>query len=104
MKKQEELKSYYSIGEVSKLLGIHEQTIRMYERKNLFLPKRNNKKIRLFTENDIILLDLIVTLTQELKMTHAGVKLVLALAKKMNLSNEKLLDFVIKNKSTFYSG
>jgi MerR family transcriptional regulator/heat shock protein HspR len=104
MKKSDELKNYYSIGEVSKVLGIHEQTIRMYERKNLFSPPRNNKNIRIFSKQDILKLDLIITMTQELKMTYAGVKLVLNLARKLNLSDEDLLDFVIKNKNTFYSG
>ena len=104
MRKTEEIKNYYSIGEISKVLGVHEQTIRKYERHAIFIPDRNNRNVRIFSQKDLIKLDLIVTLTQELKMTYAGIKLVFALAKKLNLSNEDLLDFVIKNKSMFYSG
>ncbi len=89
---KEDFENYYSIGEIANLLGIHEQTIRMYERKNLISPKRNKRGIRLFTKKDIDFLELLITLLQDLGMTYNGVQMVLALAKKNGVSNEELYE------------
>jgi len=95
------VENYYLIGEVSKVLGIHEQTIRMYERKKLIKPHRSKKNTRLFTTTDILRLNLVTTLTQELGMNLSGVKLVFALGKKLDMDEEELLDFIVHNENDF---
>lgn len=95
------VKDYYLIGEVSKVLGIHEQTIRTYERKKLIKPHRSEKNTRLFTTTDILRLNLVTTLTQELGMNLSGVKLVFTLAKKLEMSEEELLNFILHNENNF---
>ena len=48
-----DIKEKFLIGEVAKQLGIHDQTIRMYERKKLINPERSKHQTRLFTKNDV---------------------------------------------------
>jgi len=89
------------IGEVAKILGIHDQTIRMYERKNLIKPMRTKNNTRLFSKNDVTRINIIITLTQEIGLNLSGVKIVFALARKLKMSSEELLDFVYDHKSDF---
>jgi len=91
------------IGEVAKILGIHDQTIRMYERKNLIKPLRTKNNTRLFSKNDVTRINIIITLTQEIGLNLSGVKIVFALARKLKMSSEELLDFVYDHKSDFQS-
>lgn len=88
------METLYFIGDVAKIIGIHDQTIRTYERKKLIHPKRTEKKIRVFTEKDITRITLIITLTQELGMTFNGVRLLFALARDSEMQEDELLDFV----------
>jgi len=88
----------YRIGELAKKLGIHEQTIRMYERKHLIKPHRLENTIRIFNENDLTKITNIITMTQELGMNLVGVKMVFALAKKMKMNDEDLWDFIQDHK------
>ncbi len=89
-----DIERLYSIGEVAKIVGIHDQTIRMYERKGLISPERTESNIRVFSTEDIDRITLIITLTQELGMNFSGVKVVFELAKQLEMSMEDLLDFV----------
>lgn len=91
----------YLIGEVAKILGVHDQTIRMYERKNLLHPERSLKNTRLFSNKDITKITIIITLTQELGLNLSGVKIVLSLAKKLNMTDDELLDFIHDHKRDF---
>jgi len=96
------MKKTYLIGDVAKKLGIHDQTIRMYERKKLLKIRRTSKNTRIFTQSDITKITLIITLTQEVGMNLSGVKMVFALAKKLTMSEDELLDFVNDHISEFY--
>jgi len=93
----------FLIGDVAKKLGIHDQTIRMYERKNLLKIRRTEKNTRVFNQNDITKITLIITLTQEVGMNLSGVKMVFALAKKLQMSEDELLDFVYDHIGYFYT-
>lgn len=96
-------KEFYLIGDVAKMLGIHDQTIRMYERKKLLKIRRTKKNTRIFDKDDITKITLIITLTQEVGMNLSGVKIVFALAKKLQMSEEELLDFVYDHINEFYT-
>ncbi len=89
------------IGDVSKKLGIHDQTIRMYEAKELVKPKRSPNNTRLFSRIDIIKITIIITLTQELGMNLSGVKMVFSLAKRLHMSDDELLDFIYDHINDF---
>lgn len=70
---------YYSIGVVSRMLGINQQTIRFYEQRGLINPVRSAGKTRMFSDNDIQVLKLILRLSQELGVNLAGIEIILRL-------------------------
>jgi len=69
----------YLISIVAKLLDIHPQTLRQYERENLVTPSRTNGRIRLYSQRDIDRVRLILRLTRELGVNLAGVDIILRL-------------------------
>ena len=44
---------------------------------------------------------IIITLTQEIGLNLSGVKIVLALSRKLKMSNDELLDFIYDHKNEF---
>jgi MerR family transcriptional regulator/heat shock protein HspR len=71
------------IGIASELIGVHPQTLRMYEQKGLLRPRKSIKKTRLYSEEDVELGRYIQKLTQEMGMNLAGVKKVLDLERRI---------------------
>lgn len=69
----------YMIGIASELIGVHPQTLRMYEQKGLLRPRKSIKNTRLYSQEDIELGRHIQRLTQEMGMNLAGVRTVLDL-------------------------
>ena len=69
----------YMISVAAELVGMHPQTLRIYEAKGLVLPKRTPGGTRLYSEADLERLRLIQTLTTELGLNLAGVEAVLRL-------------------------
>lgn len=69
----------YMIGIASELIGVHPQTLRMYEQKGLLRPRKSIKNTRLYSQEDVDLGRRIQRLTQEMGMNLAGVKTVLDL-------------------------
>jgi len=67
------------IGIASELIGVHPQTLRMYEQKGLLRPRKSIKNTRLYSQEDVELGRHIQRLTQEMGMNLAGVKTVLDL-------------------------
>jgi MerR family transcriptional regulator/heat shock protein HspR len=69
----------YMISVAADLVGIHPQTLRIYENKGLIRPKRTNGGTRLYSDADIERLQLIQRLTNDLGLNLAGVEHVLRL-------------------------
>jgi MerR family transcriptional regulator, heat shock protein HspR len=69
----------YMISVAAELVGMHPQTLRMYEQKGLVTPKRTAGNTRLYSEADLDRLRLIQRLTTELGLNLAGVARVIAL-------------------------
>ena len=69
----------YMIGIASELIGVHPQTLRMYEQKGLLRPRKSIKNTRLYSQEDVDLGRYIQRLTQEMGMNLAGVRKVLDL-------------------------
>jgi len=79
----------YLISIVAKILDIHPQTLRQYERENLITPSRSNGRIRLYSQRDIDRIKLILRLTRELGVNLAGVDIILRLKENIDsLENE----------------
>jgi MerR family transcriptional regulator, heat shock protein HspR len=69
----------YMISVAAELVGMHPQTLRIYEAKGLVRPQRTAGNTRLYSESDLERLRLIQRLTTELGLNLAGVERVLAL-------------------------
>ena len=95
-------KDVFFIGEVAKQLRIHEQTIRMYERINLIKIRRTKNNTRLFSKKDIHKINVIIALTQEIGLNLSGVKIVFALARKLKMNDDELLDFIYDHENKFH--
>jgi MerR family transcriptional regulator, heat shock protein HspR len=72
-------KGRYMISVAAELVGMHPQTLRMYEQKGLVRPQRTAGNTRLYSESDLDRLRLIQRLTSELGLNLAGVEQVLRL-------------------------
>lgn len=73
----------FMIGIASELIGVHPQTLRMYEQKGLLSPRKSIKNTRLYSQEDVDLGRYIQLLTQELGMNLAGVSKVLDLERQV---------------------
>ncbi|HEY1563204.1 MAG TPA: helix-turn-helix transcriptional regulator [Gaiellaceae bacterium] len=83
----------YMISVAADLVGMHPQTLRMYETKGLVRPQRTPGGTRLYSEADVERLRIIQRLTTELGLNLAGVELVLRLEdelRKAHLQVERL--------------
>jgi MerR family transcriptional regulator/heat shock protein HspR len=69
----------YMISVAAELVGMHPQTLRLYETKGLVSPSRTPGGTRLYSDTDLDRLRLIQRLTTELGLNLAGVDHVLRL-------------------------
>jgi MerR family transcriptional regulator/heat shock protein HspR len=69
----------YMISVAAELVGMHPQTLRIYEQKGLVNPRRTAGNTRLYSDADVARLRLIQQLTTELGLNLAGVEHVLRL-------------------------
>jgi MerR family transcriptional regulator, heat shock protein HspR len=69
----------YMISVAADLVGMHPQTLRIYEAKGLVRPKRTPGNTRLYSDADLDRLRLIQALTTDLGLNLAGVETVLKL-------------------------
>lgn len=73
----------YMISVVSEMLGIHPQTLRIYEREGFIKPSRSGGNTRLYSEDDIEKLEMVLRLTRDLGVNLAGVEVILSMREKM---------------------
>jgi MerR family transcriptional regulator, heat shock protein HspR len=69
----------YMISVAAELVGVHPQTLRIYENKGLVRPQRTSGGTRLYSDRDLEHVRLIQQLTTELGLNLAGVEHVLRL-------------------------
>ncbi len=67
----------YLISVVAKVLSIHPQTLRQYEREGLIEPSRTEGRMRLYSQKDMDKIKMILRLTRDLGVNLAGVDIVL---------------------------
>lgn len=79
----EEDQPRYVISVASQILGVHPQTLRLYEREGLVEPKRTGGKIRLYSERDIEKVRSVMRLTNELGVNLAGAEAILNMRDRM---------------------
>jgi MerR family transcriptional regulator/heat shock protein HspR len=80
----------YMISIAAELVGMHPQTLRIYENKGLVSPKRTRGNTRLYSEVDLERLRLIQRLTTELGLNLAGVEVVIRLEDELRKAHERI--------------
>jgi len=83
-KRGERGKAYFMISAVSQKYDIHPQTLRLYEREGLLKPSRTDGNTRLYSEEDLRQLEVILNLTRDLGVNLAGVEIILNMREKMD--------------------
>ncbi|HET6642414.1 MAG TPA: MerR family transcriptional regulator [Gaiellaceae bacterium] len=80
----------YMISVAAELVGMHPQTLRIYESKGLVRPKRTSGNTRLYSETDLERLRLIQRLTTDYGLNLAGVEMVLGLEDQMRRMQRRM--------------
>ena len=85
---------YYMISVVAKSYGIHPQTLRLYEREGLLKPSRTEGNTRLYSDEDLKQLEMILNLTRDLGVNLAGIEIILNMRRKMEQMQADLNEFL----------
>ena len=83
-------KPRYMISVAADLVGMHPQTLRIYEQKGLVRPQRTSGNTRLYSEANLERLRLIQQLTTELGLNLAGVEMVFRLEDQMSRMQRRM--------------
>lgn len=87
-------KAAYMISAVAQQYELHPQTLRLYEREGLLKPSRSDGNTRLYTDEDLERLEVILQLTRELGVNLAGVEIILNMREKMSEMQNQIEQFV----------
>jgi MerR family transcriptional regulator/heat shock protein HspR len=80
----------YMISVAAELVGMHPQTLRIYEQKGLVRPKRTAGNTRLYSDSDVERLRLIQQLTSEVGLNLVGVARVLHMEDELQRMRRRL--------------
>jgi MerR family transcriptional regulator/heat shock protein HspR len=87
-------KAAYMISAVAEQYQLHPQTLRLYEREGLLKPSRSEGNTRLYTDEDLERLEMILKLTRDLGVNLAGVEIILNMREKMAEMQRQIEAFV----------
>jgi MerR family transcriptional regulator, heat shock protein HspR len=87
-------KAAYMISSVAEQYEVHPQTLRLYDREGLLKPSRSEGNTRLYTDEDLERLEVILQLTRELGVNLAGVEIILNMREKMGAMQTQIEEFV----------
>ena len=87
-------KAAYMISAVAEQYAIHPQTLRLYEREGLLAPSRSDGNTRLYTDDDLERLEVILKLTRDLGVNLAGVEIILNMREKMEAMQQQIEGFI----------
>jgi MerR family transcriptional regulator/heat shock protein HspR len=78
-----ETSGYFAISIAARILGVHAQTLRAYERQGLITPSRSKGRIRLYSFEDIQRAKQVRRLIEDLGVNLAGVEVILRLTERI---------------------
>jgi MerR family transcriptional regulator/heat shock protein HspR len=81
------------ISAVAELYKLHPQTLRLYERVGLLKPSRSQGNTRLYTDEDLERLDVILTLARDMGVNLAGIEIILNMREKMVEMERQMTEF-----------
>lgn len=82
------------ISAVAEKYDVHPQTLRLYEREGLLKPSRSDGNTRLYTDEDLERLEVILKLTRDLGVNLAGIEIILNMREKMEAMQKQIEQFV----------
>ena len=82
----------YLIGVVADMFDVHPQTLRTYEREGLIRPGRSQGNTRLYSDEDVARIELILRLTKELGVNLAGVEVILNMRERMERMQREMAE------------
>jgi MerR family transcriptional regulator/heat shock protein HspR len=82
------------ISAVAARYNIHPQTLRLYEREGLLKPSRTEGNSRLYSDEDLQVLETILALTRDLGVNLAGVEIILNMRRKMEQMQSEVTEFM----------
>lgn len=80
----------YVISIAARLVGMHQQTLRYYERAGLIEPKRTGGNIRMYSNTDIQRIRQAQRLVDELGVNLAGVDIILRMSEQIRALQDEL--------------
>jgi MerR family transcriptional regulator/heat shock protein HspR len=86
-------KAGYMISAVAELYKLHPQTLRLYERVGLLKPSRSQGNTRLYTDQDLERLDVILTLARDMGVNLAGIEIILNMRERMVEMERQMTEF-----------
>src|SRR6202140_989963 len=84
----------YMISAVAEMYDIHPQTLRLYERERLLIPSRSEGNTRLYTQEDVERLEVILKLPRKLGVNLAGVEIILNMRDRMSAMEKEVQAFM----------
>lgn len=97
-------KNFYHISSVSQLYNLHPQTLRLYEREGLLKPSRSQGNTRLYSDEDLHQLELILNLIRDLGVNLAGVEVILNMRQKMQQMETQVNELLEYVRKEFFRG
>ena len=86
------------------MYNIHPQTLRLYEREGLLQPSRSEGNTRLYTDQDLKQLEMILNLIRDLGVNLAGVEVILNMRKKIEQIEVEVNEFLDYIREEFFEG
>jgi MerR family transcriptional regulator, heat shock protein HspR len=96
--------NFYHISSVAGRYNIHPQTLRLYEREGLLQPSRSDGNTRLYSDEDLKRLEVILNLVRDLGVNLAGVEVVLNMRDKIERIEAEVQSFLESFRREFFSG
>src|SRR5271166_1991076 len=94
MSSKRKSKGAYMISAVAEMYEIHPQTLRLYEREGLLKPSRTEGNTRLYTDEDLERLELILSLARDLGVNISGIAIILQMRERMEEMQRQMSEFV----------
>src|SRR5499426_4231088 len=87
-------KAAHLISSVASTYNVHPQTLRLYERHGLLTPSRSEGNTRLYTQDDLERLEVILNLTRDLGVNLAGVEVILNMRHRLEEMQKEMQGFI----------
>jgi len=84
------------ISTLAKTLGVHQRTLRIYDKTGILTPQRSEKNRRNYSLDDIQKAEFILFLTRNLALNLAGVKIILAILQEYNVHPSEYKKYINK--------